>query len=287
MTPPKIFIATPMFGGQCYGTYLQGIVGFQSVCGQLGWQTVTSMMFNESLIQRARNALAHNFLKSDCTHLFFIDADIRFAPQEVPRMFEVDREVIAGIYPKKEINWDGVRQAALNGVPANELRFHSGSFVINLVNYQGHEEVPMDQPLEIWNGGTGFMLIKREVFDRMRPACPVYKNDVVDQSGGMAQGEPIIEYFDTSIEASTERLLSEDYHFCHVWRTRCGGKVHAAPWVTLTHTGTYTFEGRMLRKPRQPPVEMESISEHEERRDRSPRKVVVKKKKAAKSRKGK
>jgi hypothetical protein len=248
---PKIFIATPMYGGQAHGTYMRGVFQLSDICRQLNWQTMLSMLSNESLITRGRNSIVHNFLKTDATHLFFVDSDIGFNPGEVAPMVTADKDIICGIYPKKEINWDGVRAAALNGVPANELRFHSGSFVINLVNYQGHEEVPMDQPLEIWNGGTGFMLIKREVFERMRPACAVYKNDVVDQSGGMAQGEPIIEYFDTSIETGTERLLSEDYHFCHTWRTRCGGKVYAAPWVTLTHTGTYTFEGRMLRKPRQ------------------------------------
>jgi len=59
--------------------------------------------------------------------------------------------------------------------------------------------------------------------------------------------DEITEFFTTSIEPGTERLLSEDYHFCHVWRTKCGGSVHAAPWVTLAHMGSYLFEGQMTR----------------------------------------
>ena len=54
----------------------------------------------------------------------------------------------------------------------------------------------------------------------------------------------IHEYFATSIEPGTERLLSEDYHFCHIWR-KIDGKVFAAPWAELSHIGTYAFEGRL------------------------------------------
>lgn len=255
MTPPKIFIATPMFGGQCYGTYLQGIIGLQSICAQLGWQTTTSMMFNESLIQRARNALAHNFLKSDCTHLLFIDADIRFIPQEVPRMFEVDREVIAGIYPKKEIDWNSVHAAALRGIPADQLKNHTGSFVINLVDYAGSATVPMMEPLEVWNAGTGFMLIKREALEKMKSVVAKYRSDVLDLSGSIQHGEWVHEFFACSIEPVHERLLSEDYHFCHVWRTKCEGKIWAAPWVTLAHSGSYIFEGQMVRQEPSGPAE--------------------------------
>ena len=93
----------------------------------------------------------------------------------------------------------------------------------------------MMDPVEIWNGGTGFMLIKREVFEKLAPLIPHYNNDTGDLSGNLKPGEDIAEFFTTSIEPGTNRLLSEDYHFCHVWRTVCQGKVWAAPWVTLAH----------------------------------------------------
>jgi len=251
---PIIFVATPMYGGQCYGSYVQSILQFQSITQQLGWKTLISMMFNESLITRARNALTHNFLKSSCTHLMFIDADIRFSAADIPPMVSADKDIICGIYPKKEINWSTVRAAISAGVPDDQLKHHTGSFVINLVDYVGEVTVPINQPLEVWQGGTGFMLIKREVFEKMREVVPSYKNDVVDLSGGIAMTEQITEYFATSIEPETGRLLSEDYHFCYNWRTKCGGKIYAAPWANLAHNGTYAFEGQMLRHDNPPPV---------------------------------
>jgi hypothetical protein len=213
---------------------------------QNGIGAMVSNMFNESLITRARNAMVSNFLKTDCTHLLFIDADIAFRAQDVVHLLQADKDVICGIYPKKEINWLTVEGAVKNGVPHNELHKHTGSFVINLVDYAPTVTVPMHEPLEIWNGGTGMMAIKREVFEKLKDVVPVYKNDVVDLSGNTPVGQDIHEFFATSIEEGTQRLLSEDYHFCQLWRQN-GGKIYAAPWMDLGHVGSYVFSGELTK----------------------------------------
>lgn len=241
----KVFVATPMYGGMNAGFYTQSALTMSQVFSQHGIGLSFSYMFNESLITRARNALVHQFLKTDNTHLMFIDSDIRFFPEQIPKMLEVDKEIICGIYPKKEINWETVRRAIENGVPNENLKYHTGSFVVNLVGYAGEVTVPINEPVEIYNGGTGFMLIKREVFEKLGDKVASYTNDVGDLSGTMQQNEQIKEFFDTSIEPETNRLLSEDYHFCREWRMM-GGKVWAAPWVQLSHIGTYAFEGRLI-----------------------------------------
>ena len=241
----KLFVSTPMYGGQCTGFYAQSLIQLNNLIKNSGNDCIMSFMFNESLITRARNALAHNFLKTDCSHLMFIDADIRFNPADIPPMIEADKDIICGVYPKKEINWQSVKDAIDRGVPVDQLKNHTGSFVVNLVEYSGSVTVPINQPVEIWNGGTGFMLIKRQVFEQLADKVPSYINDVTDLSGSIKQDE-IKEYFATSIEDGTRRLLSEDYHFCNVWRQN-GGKVWAAPWAQLSHIGTYCFEGQLLQ----------------------------------------
>jgi hypothetical protein len=241
---PKIFIATPMYGGMCAGFYTQSIIQLLTTCQANGVDAEFSFMFNESLITRARNSLTHTFMKTDCSHLMFIDSDIKFRAEDVIHMIRAEKDIICGIYPKKEINWHSVKAAMDRGVPFDQLKSHTGSFVVNLVNYVGEVTVPVNQPVEIFNGGTGFMLIKREVFDKLGESVPSYSNDVVDLGGKMKQSEPIKEFFTTSIEPGTNRLLSEDYHFCRIWR-ESGGQVHAAPWCQLAHIGTYTFEGQL------------------------------------------
>ena len=249
MTTPRthLFVSTPMYGVMFTVFYTQSIMTLQKVLASRDIDCTFSFMFNESLITRARNGLTHEFLKTDCTHLMFIDADIRFFAEHLVQMIEADVSIICGIYPKKEVNWDTVKAAMDRGVANDQLKHHTGSFVVNLVNYDGEVTVPMNQPVEIWNGGTGFMLIKRQVFIDLEDRVPTYTNNVVDLANPNNAGM-ISEYFATSIDPETNVLLSEDYHFCRLARMN-GIKVYAAPWATLGHMGSYLFEGYLLQTP--------------------------------------
>ena len=151
-------------------------------------------------------------------------------------MVECDKDIICGIYPKKEINWHGVVDAIAKGVKTEDLKHYTGSWVINLANYEGTTTVPVNEPFEIWNGGTGMMLIKREVFEKLKEVTPAYTNDMHDLSGNIKEGDKIYNFFDTSIEPETNR---------REWRL-LGGKVWAAPWLTPGHIGTYVFEGQLI-----------------------------------------
>jgi hypothetical protein len=155
-------------------------------------------------------------------------------------------DICCGLYPKKEIHWQRVADAVGRGVPADQLKDHTGTFVVNLVKEE-RQEVKINELLEIQNGGTGFMLIKREVFEALSDKVPEYNNDMYLAVDTERKPKIIKEYFATSIDPeSNNRLLSEDYHFCKLARKH-GFKVHAAPWVQLSHTGTYIFSGALQR----------------------------------------
>jgi len=244
----NIFVCTPMYGGMCTGYYTQSLLTLGPVLNQNGYDMAYSAMFNESLIQRGRNALAHGFMqRPECTHLMFIDADIKFNPQDIIKMIEADKDIICGIYPKKEINWVEVEKAVKEGVPTDRLKTRTASVVVNLKDYAGSVTVPVSEPVEIFNGGTGFMLIKRSTFETMKSVVNSYNNDVLFLDGGISN-DRITEYFACAIEPGTERLLSEDYFFC--WKARKAGlKVWAAPWAQLGHFGSYLFEGGLTPAP--------------------------------------
>jgi hypothetical protein len=177
----------------------------------------------------------------------FIDADIKFNPQDIIKMIEADKDIICGIYPKKEINWVEVEKAVKEGVPTDRLKTLTASVVVNLKDYAGSVTVPVSEPVEIFNGGTGFMLIKRSTFETMKSVVNSYNNDVLFLDGGISN-DRITEYFACAIEPGTERLLSEDYFFC--WKAREAGlKVWAAPWAQLGHFGSYLFEGGLTPAP--------------------------------------
>lgn len=242
---PSLFVATPMYGGLCDGDYAVGLLRCVSVFSKAGIGMQLAYMKNESLITRARNNLAHDFLETDCTHLMFIDADIGFDPEAIVMMVQADKDIICGIYPKKEIDWNKVEKAVKNGVPAHELHRHTGAFVVNLVGGAQEQEGILGQPMQIENGGTGFMLIKRQVFEALLGQVPIYINDMYLATDRERNAKVIHEFFATSIDPeSGNRLLSEDYHFCKIAR-KAGFTVWAAPWATLVHNGAYAFRGQL------------------------------------------
>lgn len=242
----KLFVATPMYGGMCTGMYSAAIMQLVGVCGANKMQMFYSFMMNESLITRARNSLAYDFLECEATHLMFIDADIAFNPNDIPRMVAADKDIICGIYPKKEINWVEVEAAVKRGVPANQLQFHTGAFVLNLAHGEKSKSGNVNEPIEIANGGTGFMLIKRKVFEALADKVPSYTNDMYHAVDTVRKVKIIKEFFATSIEEESNRLLSEDYHFCKLAREN-GFTVWCAPWANFSHTGTYNFSGQLPR----------------------------------------
>ena len=242
----KLFIATPMYGGLCIGGYTEGLLNCVQTFMKNRMQMYYGYMMNESLITRARNTLAYDFLDTDATHLMFIDADITFNPEDIVRMVNADKDIICGLYPKKEINWNTVAQAVKSGVEYKDLPNYTGSFVVNPVGGAAEVKGNLNEPMEIDNGGTGFMLIKRNVFEVLKDKVPTYTNDQILIVEKNPVKKIIHEYFATSIDEVSNRLLSEDYHFCKIAR-QAGFKVYAAPWAILSHSGTYNFSGTLPR----------------------------------------
>lgn len=274
----KLFVATPMYGGQNNGLYMKACLDLQGLCMQYGIEIRFSFLFNESLITRARNYLVDEFLRSKSTHLLFIDSDILFDPNDVLALIALDKDVIGAPYPKKSINWKNIGQALIKNPTMNvgELENLVGDYVFNPV--PGTKQFNVREPLEVMEIGTGYMMVKREVFDKFAEAYPKqnYKPDHVGQAN-FDGSRYIHAYFDTVIDngytyddlytlvqkasngedvsaeakkfidiekTASHRYLSEDYMFCQYWR-KIGGSIWLCPWMRTQHVGTYAFTGNM------------------------------------------
>ena len=247
----KIMVATPMYGGQCSGLYTKGSVDLALQAEKNKMTIQFNYLFNESLITRARNYLADTFMRSNCTHLCFIDADIAFQPQYVFEMAALadpnsDKDIVCGPYPKKDISWEKVNAAVEQGFGKenpNDLANYVGDYVFNPI--EGTTEIKLNQPQEVLEGGTGFMMIQRHVFEKYQEAYPefMYYPDHArtDDFDGSRQ---ICAFFDCVIEPEHRRYLSEDYFFCQ-WARKIGVKIWMCPWMNLSHIGTYTFTGSL------------------------------------------
>ena len=235
-----LVIGTPMYGGMCTSEYTQSLLKLsESANKSEGVKLTTIFLGNESLIQRGRNTIAHHFMNlPDATHLLFIDADIKFRVEDIVKMIQADKSLIIGPVALKGYNWDEIRQAAVNG--EDDIGRTGGVFNINRL--PNIDMVDENEPFEIEHGGNAFMMIRRDVFETLKPHTPIYTN------GGrsLPDGVEIYDYFRVEINKDTNHLLSEDYFLCHSYR-QVGGKVWCAPWVETGHFGSHLFNGKYTR----------------------------------------
>jgi hypothetical protein len=242
----KLFIATPMYGGQCSGMYTKCALDLQATLGKYGIECRFSFLFNESLITRARNYLVDEFLRAEqFTHLLFLDSDIHYDPRDILALLALDKDIIGAPYPKKSINWKNVVGAIQKNpnIDPKELENVVGDYVFNVV--KGTQQFQVSEPLEVMEIGTGYMMVKRHVFDKFRESYPEfrYKPDHVGQAH-FDGSRYIHAYFDTVIDPVSHRYLSEDYMFCQ-WARKIGIQVWLCPWMKTMHIGTYSFNGNM------------------------------------------
>lgn len=238
----SLFIASPVYGGKPYGQYTDAVDQLKLLMLREGLQFDCQRLYNESLIARARNILASEFLRSGLTHTLLIDSDIVFTPEDALLLLAhadpaSDKDVICGAYPKKKIAWDRVRDAAKAGFgddDPNALENFVGEFFFSAV----HPTVPhsLDEPLEVTETGTGFMMVQRRVFERLAQAHPElqYTDDYT--------GATVTSFFNDGVVG--QRYLSEDFHFCRLVRD-LGMKVWVLPTINLGHIGPYKFTGNI------------------------------------------
>jgi hypothetical protein len=239
----RVHMCMPCYGGQLTEQTFMSYIKWANTARQLGIDWTVETMTNESLISRARNTLTAKFLNTEgSTHLMFIDADIGWEPWHLLVLLDSQKDVIGGLYPMKSlpIKW------CVNGIP-------------------GREE-GTDNLVEVSKTGTGFLLIKRDVFEKLdaHPAVKPFANDI----GLPVELNPFMKtYFDTAVREG--RYYSEDWTFCENWRD-LGGEVWVDKRVLLRHTGTYTFDAAAqdklyedLKVVFQPKMTMQSQGGHE------------------------
>lgn len=209
-----------------------------------GIQVNFFFLFNESLITRARNYLADEFLRSGATHLMFIDSDITFDPMDVLALLALDKPINGGPYPKKTISWEKIYDAVKLGLcddNPNKAELFSGDYVFNVP--AGTTQIRMDEPVEVLEIGTGFMMIRKDTLEKFRDAYPEfsYKPDH-NRSAQFNGTREIHMFFQALIDPESKRYLSEDYMFCQ-WARKIGIPVYICPWMKLPHTGTHVYCG--------------------------------------------
>jgi hypothetical protein len=241
---PKIFIGIPCYNGLISASTFVGLVEVFKWCLENKIEYHYSLLTTDSLVSRARNTLATQFLDAESfSHLFFVDADIGFSINNFTRLLEYNKDMACGIYPSKKINWNRSVKLSNDKITPDTLLNYN-------VNFIDPSNIIIDNLgfAQIQEAATGFLLIKRKVFETLKDKYPNYKFKA--RSGSPTEGsDNNYDFFrvGTYLEKDgTNVYLSEDYYFSRLW-LESGGEIYADTVSSLKHLGNYTYEGSISK----------------------------------------
>jgi hypothetical protein len=239
-----ILFATPCYGGALTEPHFRACMNLKETLTTVGLSHDWLTGKNESLVHRARMEMVASFLKTDWSHLMWLDADIEFSPDDVARLWNLNKDVAVGAYQMKKRG----SQAFAAWV--------NGSLIYDLNKF--------DKPTEVDFAGTGFMLIRREVLEGVYEHMKQLQSEVEQFLWKLAGPAPreakdeaiirmIIDRFAPHYEGPSGTvpalfmtpitngvLDSEDYFFCRMART-AGFEIIMDPSIKLTHWGQYGY----------------------------------------------
>jgi hypothetical protein len=235
-----LVVATPCFGGQVSSIYASSIFKLQSaIRAKSNVEFKVLLRDGDALITRARANLMTQFLDDpSATHFLFVDADVGFQPNQVFRLIESGADVVAALYPIKRVNWDKARRAIETNkpnVPAASL-----DYVLEINNPDN--VVVVNGFTRVRYAGTGFLMIRRHVFEKMCAAYPslqFFREHSIDALAGSPNRFAL---FECMIDPNSKTYLSEDFAFCQRW-TDLGGEIWADLESRLDHVGPSVFQG--------------------------------------------
>lgn len=233
-----ILIGTPSYNGTVTLAYMRSVLDALDILSAAGIRAGFNTPSHESLIPRARNFIANEFLRQpEYTHLLFIDSDIGFPPEAPLRYLRADKDVACGVYPVKHLD-----VARLRRQPPKLTDAQAEAASLNYtVKFRPGQLVGPDGFIRVEYAPTGFMMIRRQVLERMAGACPelIYHNSFVNSDD---EDHANYAFFDTAIDPVTRDYLPEDYAFCKRWAA-LGGEIHADVTSRFIHVGSHSFAG--------------------------------------------
>lgn len=210
----KVMLATTVYD-RPDASYVSSIASTREALTKAGIQSAYLIYAGNCHVDDARNRVVFEFLKSDCTDLFFLDADVSWRPEDLVRICQYDRKLVGAVYPYR----DPSRKADM---PCRMLDDDMTGDMDGLVEMDG---LP-----------TGFMRIRREVFDKI----PTVRKPIPgDDTGTMKV------YFER-MKCGDGNWRSGDLAFCWKWRDQ-GGSIWCDPEIRLGHTAKVVVCGSLAQ----------------------------------------
>ena len=126
------------------------------------------LTINNQLTQRARNILTHYFVENKkYTHLFFVDSDIEFSPEDFVKIARSGKPINCGLYPNKVYHWTPERCAKGRDFLVDFSAKIGGDGSVKKIDDHGLCEIDL--------AATGFICIERDVFEKLQDKVETFR----------------------------------------------------------------------------------------------------------------
>ncbi len=207
------------------------------------YDTIT--IHNEPITTRAKNCVVAKVLSDDkYTHLMFIDTNVTFSWRNILELILKDKDVSGGATPKRNINWDKVKETVIKNneienahLYAKSLNYHFAPIITKTMvdsevegeQQREQQQVNMeDNMIEVHNLKSSFMLIKRNVLETMaeRLGIMLKFTNTYEEYNNESIKDHFYSFFER--ERTDNGYVDEDETFCKRW-SKCKGEM----WVNL------------------------------------------------------
>lgn len=202
------YVATPAYDGKVHSEFALSLAQGMQAATLHNINVTAAVMGNGAFIDLARNNFARMFLKTDCTHLFFIDSDLEFEPLDFVHLIKSGHPVSAGVYRRRQEEED---------YPVRWVEHVNGGLWM-VDDWLMCDRVP-----------TGFLCIERSVIEEMS------KDALVMNLPGKLEG-PTPRLFYTYINEDNS-FVGEDFAFCEDYKKRYNRPIHVWPDFKMKHGG--------------------------------------------------
>jgi len=200
------YVATPAYDGRVLTDYAISLAESIQHATLHGIQTTAAVMGNGAFIELARNTFVQLFLKTDCTHLFFIDADLRWEARAYSGLLASGLPICAGVYPKRQDPEE---------FPCHWMNNEDGTIQM-AESWVVCDRVP-----------TGFLCIERRIVEEMVKDCRM-----IGAKTEVSETQPYL--FETYINERSD-FVGEDFAFCAKYVEKYGRGIPVYPDFNFTH----------------------------------------------------
>jgi hypothetical protein len=213
---PRVMIGMPVGNGSVPWPTAMSLMTTVRKCDREGVSVTLSAPVGSSVVTWARNAVVGEFLRSDCTHLFWIDSDIVWRPADFFRLlgFAATHDLIGAAYM---------------------LKREPAACVVNVPDPDCYEINGFGN-IRVRSLPIGFTVCRREVIERVAATKEMMHDDLsnVDYP----------DFFRLSRSAAG-KPLGEDIAF-YEDAAALGFKGWLDPSIKLAHVGTKEYTGDVI-----------------------------------------